>query len=163
SPRADRRTLIRRLSYDLSGLPPSPEEVEAFVADGSDEAYQAVVDRLLASPHYGEHWGRHWLDVVRFGESTGYQRNVTLDNARPIRDYVIQSFNRDKPFNRFILEQLAGDVLGPGDPAVEAGTGFLVCGAYDNVNSGDPVLNAARRADAIDDMIRGTSEAFLGL
>jgi hypothetical protein len=163
SPHADRRSLIRRLTYDLTGLPPSPEEVDAFVADGSDEAYQAVVDRLLASPHYGEHWGRHWLDVVRFGESTGYERNITIDNAWPFRDYVIQSFNHDKPFNRFILEQLAGDVVGPGDPAVEAGTGFLVCGAYDNVNSGDPVLNAARRADAIDDMIRCTSEAFLGL
>jgi hypothetical protein len=163
SPRADRRSLIRRVTYDLTGLPPSPEEVEAFVADGSEGAYTAVVERLLASPHHGEHWGRHWLDVVRFGESTGYERNIIIDNAWPFRDYVIQSFNDDKPFHRFILEQLAGDVIGPAGSAAELGTGFLVCGAYDNVNSGDPVLNAARRADAIDDMIRGTSEAFLGL
>jgi hypothetical protein len=163
SPRADRRRLIRRLTYDLTGLPPTPEEVAAFERDDSPAAYLAVVDRLLSSPHHGEHWGRHWLDVVRFGESTGFERNVLIDNAWPYRDHVIGSFNDDKPFDRFVLEQIAGDVIGAGDPAVEAGTGFLVCGAYDNVKNKDPVLNASIRADTIDDMIRATSETFLGL
>jgi hypothetical protein len=105
---ADRRTLIRRATYDLTGLPPSPEEVEAFAASDDPGAYEALIDRLLASPHYGERWGRHWLDVVRFGESNGYERNVLIHTLWPFRDYVIDSFNADKPFDRFIREHLAG-------------------------------------------------------
>jgi hypothetical protein len=163
SPQADRRTLIRRVTYDLTGLPPTLEEVAAFLADPSPAAYETVVDRLLASPGYGEHWGRHWLDVVRFGESVGFERNIIIDNAWPFRDHVIRSFNDDKPFDRLVLDHLAGDIIGRGDPAIEAGTGFLVCGAYDNVKSADPVLTAQNRANEIDDMIRATSEAFLGL
>lgn len=160
---ADRRTLIRRLSYDLTGLPPTPQEVEAFVADRDPQAYEKLVDRLLASPRYGEQWGRHWLDVVRFGESTGFERNIVINNLWPYRDYVIQSFNADKPFNRFIVEQLAGDVVGSGDPQVEVGTAFLVCGAYDNVGNQDAAQQALIRANTLDDLITATSNAFLGL
>ena len=170
---ADPRTLIRRATYDLHGLPPTPEEVAAFVQDcanetGSpeavgDRAYAALLERLLASPHYGEQWGRHWLDVVRFGESTGYEVNHIIDNLWPYRDYIIESFNSDKPFDRLVLEQLAGDALAPDDPAVQIGMAFLVCGPHDIVGNQDPAQAAQIRADAIDEMIRVTSESFLGL
>ena len=116
NPRADRRTLIRRVTYDLTGLPPTPEEIDAFLRDDSANAYEILVDRLLASPRYGEHWGRHWLDVTRFGESTGFEVNHVVDNAWPFRDYVIRSLNEDKPFDRFVMEHLAGDAVAPGDP-----------------------------------------------
>ncbi|HLH29526.1 MAG TPA: DUF1549 domain-containing protein, partial [Acidimicrobiales bacterium] len=160
---ADPRTLLRRVTYDLTGLPPSPEEVAAFEKDPSPESYARVVDRLLDSTAYGEQWGRHWLDVVRFGESTGYERNVILDNAWPFRDYVIRSFNEDKPFDRLVLEHLAGDAVAGGDPAVEIGTGFLVGGPYDNVGNQDAAQAARIRADTLDDVIRATGEAFLGV
>jgi len=160
---ADKRTLIRRATYDLIGLPPTPDEVAAFLEDDSPAAYEKLIDRLLGSPHYGERWGRHWLDVVRFGESTGFERNVIIDNAWPFRDYVIKSFNEDKPFHRLIQEHLAGDVIGRDNPDVEVGTAFLVCGPYDNVSNQDPVQKAQIRANTIDEMIRATSEAFLGL
>ena len=163
SPPADKVTLVRRLTFDLTGLPPTPGEVQAFLADPAADSYEKLVDRLLASPAYGEHWGRHWLDVIRFGESTGFERNVIVDNAWPFRDYIIKSFNDDKPFNQLTLEHLAGDVLAPGDPAVAVGTTFLVCGPYDNVGNQDAVQTAQIRADTLDDMIRTTSEAFLGL
>ncbi len=162
SPPADRRDLIRRVTYDLTGLPPTPGEVEAFRADDRADAYERLVDRLLASPRYGERWGRHWLDVVRFGESNGYERNVIIDNLWPFRDYVIESFNEDKPFDRLVLEHLAGDVIGPGDPRVEVGTTFLVCGPYDNVGNQDPAQAAQIRANTLDEMIRTSSETFLG-
>jgi hypothetical protein len=160
---ADRRALLRRLTYGLTGLPPTPAEVEAFVDDSAPDAYEKVVDRLLASPAYGEHWGRHWLDVVRFGESTGFERNLVIDQAWPFRDYVIRSFNEDKPFDRFVAEHLAGDVVGAGDPKVEVGTGFLVAGPYDNVGNQDAAQAARIRADTLDDMVRATGEAFLGM
>ncbi|WP_339732811.1 DUF1553 domain-containing protein [uncultured Gimesia sp.] len=163
SPRASKRTLIRRATYNLIGLPPTPEEVATFENDSSPDAYEKLIDRLLASPRYGEQWGRHWLDVVRFGESNGFERNVIIDNAWPFRDYVIQSFNDDKPFDQMVIEHLAGDVVGKGDPNVEVGTTFLVCGPYDNVGNQDPVQKAQIRANTIDDMIRTTGEAFLGL
>jgi hypothetical protein len=163
SPSANRRALIRRVTYNLTGLPPSLEEVEAFLADETNDAYERVVDRLLASPRYGERWGRHWLDVVRFGESNGFERNVLINNAWPFRDYVIRSLNEDKPIDRMILEHLAGDVLDPGNPDVEVGTTFLVCGPYDNVGNQDPVQAAQIRANTIDDMIRAVGETFLGV
>ena len=163
SPPADRRTLIRRVTYDVLGLPPTPEEVEAFVNDTSPGAYADLVDRLLASPHYGERWGRFWLDVVRFGESNGYERNVLYPNAWPFRDYVIASLNQDKPFDHFIVEQLAADALAPGQPDVEVATAFLVCGPYDDVGNEDVLAAAQIRANHIDDMVRATSEAFLGM
>ncbi len=160
---ADRRALMRRVSYDVTGLPPAPEEVEAFVNDKAPNAYEKLVDRLLASPHYGERWGRHWLDVARFGESKGFEQNHVINNLWPYRDYVIRSFNVDKPFNRFIVEQLAGDVIGRGDPAVEIGTAFLVCGPYDSVGNQDEVQQKIIRANTLDDLIATTSNAFLGL
>jgi cytochrome c553 len=163
NPPADRRTLIRRATYDLTGLPPTPEETTAFVQDNSPNAYEKLVDRLLGSPRYGEQWGRHWLDVVRFGESTGYEVNHLVDNAWPYRDYVIRSFNEDKPFDRMVVEQLAGDAIAAGDPAVDVALTFLVCGPFDIVGNKDPVQAAQIRADTVDEMIRATGEAFLGL
>ena len=108
SPPASRATLIRRVTFDLTGLPPAPEAVDAFLADSDPMAYEKLVDRLLASPQYGERWGRHWLDVVRFGESEGYETNMPRPAAWPYRDYVIRALNRDTPFPRFVFEQLAG-------------------------------------------------------
>ncbi|MGI9428125.1 MAG: PSD1 and planctomycete cytochrome C domain-containing protein [Bythopirellula sp.] len=173
SPPAEPRRLIRRATYDLIGLPPTPEEVDRFVSacgeeTGSDnlvgeQAYEQLLDGLLSSDHYGEHWGSHWLDVVRFGESNGFERNVIHNNVWPFRDYVIRSFNDDKPFDRLVLEHLAGDVLGREDPDVAVGTAFLVCGPYDNVGNQDAQAAAQIRADTIDEFIRATSEAFLGL
>src|SRR5262249_43006944 len=141
STEADRRTLIRRLKIDLLGLPPSPEEVAAFVRGSDPLDYEKLVDRYLASPHYGERWARHWLDVVRFAESDGFETNQPRANAWPYRDYVIRSFNEDKPYDRFILEQLAGDQIG-----ADEATGFLVGGAVDRVKSPDPVLTLQQRA-----------------
>ncbi len=163
SPPADRRTLVRRLSYDLTGLPPTLEETAAFVQDQSPNAYEKLVDRLLASSRYGEQWGRHWLDVARFGESTGYEVNILVDNVWPYRDYIIRSFNEDKPFDRLVMEQLAGDVVSPGDPAVQVALTYLACGPFDLVVNNDAVQAAQIRADTIDEMIRATGEAFLGL
>ncbi|MCH7686127.1 MAG: DUF1549 domain-containing protein, partial [Planctomycetes bacterium] len=111
APPADRRTLIRRLSYDLTGLPPTPEETESFLSDHSPNAYETLTDRLLSSPHYGERWGQHWLDLVRFSETEGFEYDRMRTAAWRFRDYVIRSFNQDKPFDRFVLEQLAGDEL----------------------------------------------------
>src|SRR5690606_29945063 len=116
--------------------------------------YERLVERLLASPAYGERWGRHWLDVVRFGESTGFERNVIIDSAWPFRDYVIRSFNADKPFDRLVLEHLAGDLIAPGSPDGEVGTAFLVVGPYDNVGNLDPVQAEQIRHNTIDDMIQ---------
>jgi mono/diheme cytochrome c family protein len=163
SPQADKRTLIRRVTYDLIGLPPTPEQVEAFVADDAPDAYQELVDRLLASPQYGEQWGRHWLDVVRFGESRGFERNEIIDNAWPFRDYVIRSLNEDKSFDVLVREHLAGDVIGKDQPGVEVGVTFLVGGPYDDVGNQDAAQAAQIRANTIDEMIRATAEAFLGL
>ena len=160
---ADRRVLIRRATYDLLGLPPAPKEVDAFVKDKDPKAYEKLVDRLLASPRYGERWGRHWLDVVRFGESNGFERNVIIDNLWPFRDYVIESINADKPFDQFIREHIAGDVIGKGNPEIEIGSAFLVAGPYDNVGNQDVVQKAQIRANTLDEIISATSQAFLGM
>ncbi|MFN0068059.1 MAG: DUF1549 domain-containing protein [Limisphaerales bacterium] len=133
SPEADRRTLIRRLYLDLHGLPPSPEEVAAFVADPDPRAYERLVDRLLDSPRYGERWARHWLDAVHYGDSHGYDKDKPRTHAWPYRDYVIRSFNADKPYARFVEEQLAGDVLFPGDPDGVVALGFIAAGPWDYV------------------------------
>ena len=158
SKEADRRTLIRRASFDVIGLPPSPDEVKQFLSDRRSDAYERMIDRLLASPRYGERWARHWLDVVRFAETTGYEVNTPRDNAWPYRDYVIRSFNEDKPYDRFVMEQLAGDALG-----AEEATGFIVGGPNDQVKSPDVVLTRQQRADELNDMIATTGSAFLGL
>ncbi|MDF1814066.1 MAG: DUF1553 domain-containing protein [Verrucomicrobiales bacterium] len=163
NPPTDRRTLIRRATYDLTGLPPTPEEVEAFISDKDPNAYKKLLDRLLASKHYGERWGRHWLDVVRFGESNGYERNVLIRDLWPFRDYVIRSINEDKPFDQFIREHLAGDVFGKGKPDVEIGSAFLVAGPYDDVGNQDAAQAAQIRANTMDEIINATGEAFLGM
>ena len=166
APPASPRDFIRRATYDLTGLPPAPREVEDFVRECDtawDAAVEALIDRLLASPRYGEHWGRHWLDVVRFGESRGYERNQIITDLWPFRDYVIRSFNEDKPFDQFIHEHLAGDVIGKSRPEVEVGSAFLVAGPYDDVGNQDPVAAAQIRSDQMDEMVRATGEAFLGL
>jgi hypothetical protein len=131
SPPADRRTLIRRLTFDLIGLPPTPAEIDAFLADTSPDAYEKVVDRLLTSPHYGERWARHWMDVIHFAETHGHDQDVPRDNAWPYRDYLIRSFNDDKPYARFVEEQIAGDVLYPDDPQASVATGFIAAGPWD--------------------------------
>jgi hypothetical protein len=131
SPAADRRTLIRRLYFDLLGLPPKPEEVEAFVADNDQRAYEKLVDRLLESQHYGERWARHWLDVVHYGETHGYDKDQPRPNAWPYRDYVIRALNNDKPYSRFIEEQLAGDVLYPETVDGIEALGFIAAGPWD--------------------------------
>ncbi len=155
---ADRATLIRRLKFDVLGLPPTPEEVEAFVKDPDPKAYEKLVDRYLAAPQFGERWARHWLDAVRFAESDGFETNQPRLNAWPYRDYVIRSLNDDKPYDRFIMEQLAGDQLG----APEA-TGFLVGGAHDKVKSPDVNLTLMQRGDELHDIINTTGATFLGL
>jgi hypothetical protein len=133
SPVADRRTLIRRLYFDLVGLPPPFEEVESFVADDDPQAFETLVDRLLASPHYGERWGRHWLDVVHYADTHGYDKDKLRPNAWPYRDYVLRALNLDKPYSRFVEEQVAGDVLFPGSSDGIIATGFLVAGPFDFV------------------------------
>ncbi len=158
SPEADRRTLIRRLKLDLLGLPPTPEEVEEFIRDTTPNAYEKLVARYLASPHHGERWARHWLDVVRFAESNGFETNQPRKNAWHYRDWVIQSLNEDKPYDRFVREQLAGDTLG-----ADAATGFIVGGAWDEVKSPDISLTLQQRADELHDMVSTTGSAFLGL
>ncbi len=166
NPPADPRSLIRRMSYDVTGLPPTPEEVEVFAMAhqaNARQAIEALVDRLLASPRYGERWGRHWLDVTRFGESNGFERNFLIEDLWPWRDYVIRSINEDKPFNQFITEHLAGDVIGKDNPAVEVGSAFLVAGPYDDVGNQDKVAQANIRAATLDEMITAASGGFLGL
>ena len=158
SPEADRRTLLRRVYFDLTGLPPTPEETDAFLADKAPDAYDKLVDRLLASPRYGERWARHWLDVVRFADSHGFEMNHERPNAWHYRDYVIRSLNDDKPYDRFLREQIAGDALG-----ADEATGFLVGGPMDMVKSPDPGLTAQQRADELHDMVATTGSAMLGL
>ena len=163
NPEADPRTLIRRVSFDLVGLPPAPEEITAFedacrTAGGTDGPYRDLVDRLLASPHHGERWARHWLDVVRFAESDGFEMNKARANAWPYRDWVIESFNADMPYDEFVKAQLCGDQFG-----ADAATGFLVGGPKDRVGSPDPVLTANQRADELHDILGTTGSAFLGL
>jgi cytochrome c553 len=128
---ADRRTLIRRLTFDLIGLPPTPDEVETFVADERPDAYERLADRLLASPQHGEHWARHWLDLVRYAESDGYKQDAYRPESWRYRDYVIRSLNSDKPYSRFVLEQLAGDEALPGDPDAIVATTYLRLGIYE--------------------------------
>ncbi|MFN0077101.1 MAG: DUF1553 domain-containing protein [Prosthecobacter sp.] len=196
NPPADARTFIRRASFDLIGLPPTPEEVREFVGECEREtqvlsaqfsvlrkdtgstvdktehsalstehfpptaptAVERLINRLLDSPRYGERWARHWLDVVRFAESHGFEMNRARANAWPYRDYVIRSLNADKPYDQFVREQIAGDQLG-----ADEGTGFLVAGAWDQVKGQDPALRANQRADEMHDLVSTTGSTFLGL
>ena len=168
SPAADRRTLARRVYFDLTGLPPAPEEMREFLADKSSNAYEKLVDRLLKSPRYGEHWARFWLDAIRYSDSNGFDWDEFRPRAWRFRDYVIRSFNNDKPFNQFIREQLAGDELlnGPPRDAIEQdyliATGYLRLGPHDN---SAPSFNEQdrSRAELMADLVETTGSAFLGL
>jgi hypothetical protein len=160
---ADRLTLLRRLHLDLIGLPPTPEEVQAFLADKAEAALAKVVDRLLDSPHFGERWGRHWLDVARYGETSGKQVNFNYPHAWRYRDWVIAAFNADKPYNQFVKEQLAGDLLPYADnqqhAAQQIATAFLALGPKDH----DERKRTQFTMDLVDEQIDVTSQAFLGL
>ena len=163
SPEADRRTLIRRVTFDLTGLPPAPDGVNEFVHDLAPDAFERLVDRLLASPHYGEHWARHWLDVVRFGESNGFERDLPRPNAWHYRNWVIDALNRDLPYDEFVRWQLAGDVLAPDDVEGLKAVGFLVAGAHDTVVPVVDRMRAMMRQDELEDTVGTVSQTFLGL
>ncbi len=156
---AGHEQLIRRVTLDLTGLPPTPREVEMFVEDASPSAYERLIDRLLDSPQYGERWGRHWLDLVRYAETDGFEHDAVRPNSWRYRDYVINSFNADKPFDRFIREQLAGDELWGNDPSALIATGFNLLGP-DMVDSSDQVQ---RRHNTLNDMTDTVALTFLGL
>ncbi len=159
APPASRQQLIRRVTFDLIGLPPTPEEIDAFVNDKTPAAWEKVVDRLLASPHYGERWGRHWLDLARYAESNGYEFDEPRPNAWRYRDYVIASFNGDKPYDRFVKEQLAGDELFPDDPQALIATGFNLLGP----DMTDSANQLQRRQNTLEDMTDTTGLVYLGM
>ncbi|MDQ3625387.1 MAG: DUF1549 domain-containing protein, partial [Verrucomicrobiota bacterium] len=160
APPADRRTLIRRASFDLLGLPPAPAEVAAFLADPAtdDAAFSTVVERLLASPHYGEKWAQHWLDVVRYADSSGFANDYARGNAWRYRDYVVRAFNSDKPYDQFVREQIAGDELAADDPEKLIATGFLRMGPWEL--TGMEVAKVARQR-FLDDVTNSVGETFL--
>ena len=160
APRADRRTLLRRAYLDLIGLPPSPSEADAFLNDPAPDAWERLIDRLLASPHYGERWGRHWLDVARYADSSGFEHDVDRPNAWRYRDYVIRSFNQDKPYDVFLKEQLAGDELDARTDETMIATGFLRAGPRVAFREKD---NPERRYEYLDDLIATTGRGVLGL
>ncbi len=161
APAADRREWLRRVTFDLTGLPPSPEEVDAYVADTSPAADERVVDRLLASPRYGERWAQHWLDVVRFAETEGYEYDRHIPDAWRYRDYVIDSLNRDKPFDRFLTEQIAGDEIAPDDLECQVATTFHRLGPVRR-NAGNPEI-ALSRNEVLTERTDILGTAFLGL
>ncbi len=166
SPQADRRTLIRRLSFDLHGLPPTPEAVDAFVNDPDPQAYEKLVDRMLDSPHYGERFAQHWLDVAHYADTHGFERDKRRDNAWRYRDYVIRSLNEDKPYDRFLQEQIAGDVLWPDDEQAVIATGFLAAGPWDfvgQVETKSPELRRAARTLDLDDMATQVMTATMAM
>jgi hypothetical protein len=157
---ADKRTLLRRVTFDLLGLPPTPEEIDAFLADNSPAAWSRVVDRLLASPRYGERWGRHWLDVVRYADTGGFEADPSYPSAWKYRDYVIRSFNADKPFDRFLQEQIAGDELWPKDPDAVLATALYCVGP---VLPESAMVTNQLEYDWLTDAADTTGAAFLGL
>ncbi|MFT4688601.1 MAG: hypothetical protein ACI9OD_000799 [Limisphaerales bacterium] len=159
APRSDRRTLIRRATYDLIGLPPTSAEVQGFLDDSSTNAFGKVIERLLASKHYGVRWGRHWLDVARYADSNGLDENLAFGNAWRYRDYVIDSFNDDKPFDRFVIEQLAGDLLPTANQETKTATGFLALGAKVLAEKDLDKL----MMDIVDEQIDTVGKAFLGM
>ena len=162
SPQAEPAALLRRLYLDLVGLPPTPEAIDAFLADPSDAAFEAVVETLLASPRYGERWGRHWLDLARYADSCGLHEDADRPHAWRYRDYVIDSFNADKPYAQFIREQLAGDEIDPKNVAAWIATGFCRAGPSNEENVA-PNAVEKYRMDQLDDMLSTTSTVFLGL
>ncbi len=160
---ADRRTLIRRLSFDLLGLPPTPGEINEFLTDTSDHAWEDLVDRLLASPHYGERWARRWLDLVRFGESNGFEYDQPRDNAWPYRDWVIDALNHDMPYDEFVRMQLAGDILQPDNFNAITATGFLVAGPHDTTRPANDKMRMSMAQDELEDLVGIVGQTFLGL
>ncbi|HEY2761262.1 MAG TPA: PSD1 and planctomycete cytochrome C domain-containing protein, partial [Pirellulales bacterium] len=156
--RASKIDLIRRLTLDLTGLPPTPEESQKFIADKSADAYEQLVDRLLASPHYGEQWARHWLDLARYADSDGFENDTDRPNAYKYRDYVIRAFNDDKPYDQFVVEQLAGDELKDARPEQLIATGF--CRNGPTIGN---QINEKNRVDEIDDVTSTTASVFLGM
>ena len=158
APPTDRRTLIKRLSFDLLGLPPSFEEIEAFVSDQAPDAYERLVDRLLASPHFGERWARHWLDLVRYADTSGYERDQEKPGAWKYRDWVVRAINEDMPYSRFITEQLAGDELPDRNEQSLIATGFLRLGTWND----EPNDAEEYKYDRLEDLVGTTSTAFLG-
>jgi hypothetical protein len=161
APEADRATLIRRVTFDLHGLPPTPAEIDAFVNDKSADAWENLVDRLLASPRYGEQWGRHWLDVVRFAETDGFEYDTHRNDAWRYRDYVIRSFNADKPYHQFIREQLAGDELAPGDETLRVASGYNRLGPL-RKNAGNQEV-ASSRNEVLTEMANIVGASILGV
>ena len=159
APSANRGQLIRRVTFGLLGLPPTPEEIDAFARDRAPDAFERLVDRLLASPRYGERWARHWLDLARYAESDGFEHDAVRPHSWRYRDYVIQSFNADKPYDRFLREQIAGDELWPDSPEAVTATAFNLLGP-DMVDSADQVQ---RRLNTLNDMTDVTASVFLGL
>jgi len=161
---ADKRTLLRRVSYDLTGLPPPPDEMKVFLEDKREDAYERAVDKLLASPRYGERWARHWMDVVHFAETHGHDQDAPRENAWPYRDYLINAFNNDKPYGRFVEEQIAGDILYWQDPQAVAATGFLAAGPWDESSlkdiQPDTFDNKIAQYLDRDDMITATMSTF---
>src|SRR5437899_1509257 len=160
APRAARVTLLRRAYLDLIGLPPSPAETAAFLADTRPDGWERVIDTLLASPHYGERWGRHWLDVARYADSSGFEHDIDRPNAWRYRDYVIRAFNDDKPYNVFLKEQIAGDELDTKTDDTLIATGFLRAGPRVAFREKD---NPERRYEYLDDLIATTGRGVLGL
>ncbi len=164
SEEADRVTLLRRVTFDLIGLPPTPDEIAEFVADDSPNAWEQVIDRLLASPQYGERWGRHWLDLAQYADSSGFHNDLDRPHAWKYRDYVIRSFNDDKPYGRFVAEQLAGDEIEDADEESLIATGFCRNGPSNDDNMGKtPEALAQYRADQLDNVVSTTGTVFLGL
>jgi mono/diheme cytochrome c family protein len=161
APPADQRTLLRRATLDLTGLPPTPEEVDAFLADQSARAWEKVINRLLDSPRHGERWARHWLDVARFAESSGFEHDYDRPNAFHYRDFVIKALNSDLPFDQFARWQIAGDEIDPDNPLAMMATGFLGAGVFPTQITANEVERT--RYDALDDMLATTGSAFLGL
>ena len=159
---ANRATLLRRVYYDLIGLPPRPEVVLAFERNPTSDAYLKLVDELLASPSYGERWARHWLDVARYGESNGFEYNEPRRNAWPYRDWGIKAFNNDMPYDEFVRMQLVGDVL-KSDQEGAAAVGFLVAGMHNTVLPANTVLKQQARADELGEMMGVVGQSFLGL
>ncbi len=156
--KADERTLIRRATFDLIGLPPTNQEIDSFLADESEDAFEKVIDRLLSSPHYGEQWGRHWLDVVRYADSDGFSNDYLRPNAWRYRDYVIRSFNEDKPYNQFVEEQLAGDEIDPEDSEKLIATGFLRMGPWEHTGM---AVEAVTRQLFLDDASNSIGEVLM--
>lgn len=165
SDEADRITLLRRAHIDITGILPTLEERKAFLEDQQPGAWERLIDRLLASPGYGERWGRHWLDVARFAESQGYERDKPRDSAWPYRDWVIAAFQSDMPYGDFVTRQLAGDLIPPNQGGDVVATGFLVAGPYDEAGNGanNAIVRLKAREDELEDMVGTTAQAFLGL